>query len=314
MDIKELQYSREDLDNRVKGTSKRLDEVLDAYSKRRFYIGDVDIPRKTLNSWKNFGLLPYKLEEGGWQKLSFIECCWLLTIKEFSQLGVSLSKILLIKKELFPSQPEKIMEIYGMAVDKSHVDVKTKQLLLTAYDHPNAKSVFKKLIKDYQYSLFSPLIQGAVSEGKNIYLVYDKQNHLQIIFFDLLKDKKAYDENIQAIGNILQEAFVGINLKSIALDFLLKEKKRHNSMVLDFLNPAEARIVDLVREKNLKEITISYNNNEPATIYVTRNEPSEQVIHKVASYLKRGSFKKVEFRTRDGQLINYNETDIMKLN
>ena len=172
---------------------------------------------------------------------------------------------------------------------------------------------FKKIIGKNQYSFFTFFIQGAINEGKNIYLVYNKYDQLQIIFFDSLENEKAYKENIEAIKQILQEAFVGINLKAIASEFLLKEKKRHSDLIFDFLSPVETKIIELARGKDLKEITISFNNNKPATIYVTRNEPSDQVLQKVAKYLKQGTFKRVEFRTRDGQLINYNETDIMKL-
>ena len=188
MGISDLQYSREDLNNRIKGVSTRIDRVMDAYSERRFYIGDVDIPRKTLNSWKNFGLLPYKLDESGWQKLSFIECCWLLTIKEFSQLGISLNKILIIKKELFPSRSDKLIEVLKLGLKEADIDVVVKERLLSTYDNPQAKPIFKKLIEKNQYSFFTFFIQGAINEGKNIYLVYNKYDQLQIIFFDSLEE------------------------------------------------------------------------------------------------------------------------------
>ena len=313
MDLKDFKYSSQDLTDRLKGSSKRIDEVFDAYSTRRFYVGDVEIPRKTLNTWKNLELLPYKLEKDGWQKLSFVECCWLLTIKEFSQLGISLKKILLIKKALFPSKTEKLMEVFKMSLEKSDIDAKAKKELLAAYNHPNAVAAFRILMKEKQYSFFYLFIQNVINEDKTIYLVYDKLNRLQIFFLDKLQDLKAYEENLDTIKNVFQESFVGINLRTIAFEFLLKEKKRHTHLILEFLNEAERKILNLVREGKLKEITISYKDNKPATIYITRNEPTEAVIIKIAGYLKKGSFKKVEFRTRNGQLIHYDETDILKV-
>ena len=313
MNLKDFKYSSQDLNDRVKGTSKRIDEVFDAYSTRRFYVGDVDIQRKTLNSWKNLQLLPYKLEDDGWQKLSFVECCWLLTIRELSQLGVSLKKILLIKKALFPSETEKLMEVFKMGLEMADIDAKAKKEILAAYEHPEAIRYFKILMKEKQYSFFYLFIQGVINEDKTIYLVYDKLNNLQIFFLDKLQDVKAYEENLDTIKNVFQESFVGINLRSIAFDFLLKEKKRHRYLILEFLNEAERKILELIRGEKLKEITISYKNNKPATIYITRNEPTDEVINKVAGYLKKGSFKQVEFKTRDGQLIQYDETDVLKI-
>lgn len=316
MFFEEIKISEESLLSIANDSPEKLESYLSKYTERRFYVGDTGILRKTLNAWKNIGLLPYNLSETGWQKFSFIECCWLFCIKELSSLGVSLKKIKEIKNELFNSDGQKLKELFIYGFENYQGELKEKESLIALYNNSAVTNeMMKELIDHMQLSYFLIVVLSVTIGNQNIYLVYNKSGQMKFLLFGKIPDQKFDNENKENITSMFTESFVGLSLRKIVFDFFNKEDLRHSDgFILDFLHAKEKKIIDHIREKNAKEITIKFNDsNEPTHIRVNRNRISEEIINKVARYLKRGNYQTVEFVTRDGNLIKYEETDNIKL-
>lgn len=316
MIFEEIKISEESLIELVNHSPGQLESFIFKYIDRRFYIGDTGILRKTLNAWKNSELLPYNLSETGWQKFSFVECCWLFCIRELSSLGVSLKKIKDIKNELFKAGGEKIRELFIYGFENFEGELKERKELIELYKNPEVTTeMMNQLVENMQLSPFLFIVLSTAISNQNIYLFYDKSGQMKIIKFGKIKEKKLNKENQETITTLFSDSFVGLSFRKIISSFFNKEDLLHNDgFVVDFLQDKEKKIIDQIREKNAKEITIKFNDsNEPTHIRVKRSVITNETINKVARYLKRGNYQAIEFVTRDGKLIKYEETDNIKL-
>ena len=316
MIFQEFDISFDFLMNLLKNSPESLDIYISKYTERRFYIGDTDISRKTFNIWKKTGLLPYKLNNTGWQKISFVENCWLSCIRELGDLGVSLKKTQEIKNVLFNPDVKVLKEIFIWSLENYDGEIKEREKLLAIYKSPEATDeIVKEVFETFQVSIFFIIVLATLIGNQNIYLLYTKSGTLKLINFGVVPEPNYDRQNREEMESLFKESFIGVSFRKIVTEIFRKEDMRHNDgFIVDFLTPRERKIVDHIRERNAKEITIRFNDTtEPAHLRVTRNRISDETINKLARYLKKGNYQTIEFITRNGELIKYEETDIIKL-
>ena len=316
MYFSEFKISKDWINNALSTDPDALNRYHKLFIDRRFYVGDTNVSRKTFNIWKKSGLFPYSLNENGWKKLSLIEGCWLNCIKELISLGVSLKKIRELKDHLFDQDVQIIREILIHLVENSTDEVVGKQEALEFMKSPDRTvESMKHDFENLQVSLFSLILISIIMHDLNIYLNYNKSGKTRFTIFETLPDEKINRENQQIILDVLHDSFVSINLRNVITEFLYNESKdRHANFAIEFLNQKEKKIIEKIREKNAKEIIITFSDvMEPTHIYVNRRKIDEKVLNKVAGFLGKGKYKKVQFRTRDGLLLAYEETDIIKI-
>jgi DNA-binding transcriptional MerR regulator len=288
---------------------------IDLYVSRKFYVGDTGVNRKTLNDWEASGLLPFAYQEEGWRKFSFLEWAWLECIIEFRQLGVSFEKIKEIKNACFTVDADEIISFLKKGVQESKDLIDQKEEILAGYEyatvHPDIKLQF---VQRFQMSPFLFTLLYLVLKDPNLCIVYNNNEFCS--FFVLGEGGKDFQKvNQRVIQNLVNDSFVTLNLRKIVDKIFQKPGLRHNDdFILEFLSPGEKIIIDEIRNSNAKEITISFDEeNVPTYIKVKRNRITEETLNKVARYLKKGNYQNIEFTTRDGQLIQYSEKDIIKL-
>lgn len=315
MFFKEVKLDMEEMQRLLAEDAVGVVEYMDRYTTRRFYIGDTGINRKTLNDWENNGLLPYEYTGDGWRKFSFVEWVWLECIIELRQLGVSLEKIKDLKKLLFDLNVD---EFIGSTKERFSVyegKIDQKETVLAAFDNTELTPEIKKqFVQRTQLSYFLPYLLFLVINEPNLCLGYN--NHNFCTFFVLGGVEQDMKESNEAvISKLVDDSFVVLNLRKIVNNIFQKpDLRHHDDFILDFLSPKEKAILDEIRNTNAKEILITFDNeSNPTHIKVNRNRISKETLNKVARYLKKGNYQTVEFTTRDGQLIKYEETDIIKL-
>jgi DNA-binding transcriptional MerR regulator len=314
MFFQELQIGPDDLLNLLATNSDSFSQYMQHYSARKFYIGDTRINRKTLKDWEAAELLPYAYNEEGWRKFSFTEWVWLECINEFRKLGISIEKINTVKKALFEVDPEELFPFLQNAMQTFPGQIDKREQVLSAYTHPElTKEIRAQAVQELQMSPFLLFTMVTVLTKQNVCIVYNNHDYCSIFVMGTTDDNFRKD-NQNVFENLINDSFVVVNLRKVIDSLFQKTEHRNENFVIDFLSPKEKKIFDHIRSSNAKEITITFDkNNEPTHIKVNRNHISKETLNKVARYLKSGNYQTVEFTTRDGRLIKYEEKDSIRL-
>jgi DNA-binding transcriptional MerR regulator len=314
MFFQELQIGPDELMKLLATDTKGFYQYMQHYYTRKFYIGDTGINRKTLKDWEASGLLPYPYDEDGWRKFSFAEWVWLECINEFRKLGVSIEKINSVKKALFDVDPEELFPFLQNALQAFPGQIDKRESILSAYTHPDlTKEIRAQAVQELQLSPFLLYSMVVVLTKQNICIVYNNHDYCSMFVMGTSDDNIRKD-NHEVFENLINDSFVVINLRRVINSLFQKTEHRNENFVIDFLSPKERQIFDHIRKSNAKEIIITFDkNNEPTHIKVNRNQISKETLNKVARYLKSGTYQTVEFTTRDGELIKYEEQDSIRL-
>jgi DNA-binding transcriptional MerR regulator len=315
MFFEEIKTDIVQLQHLLTSDAKGIMKYHELFASRRFYVGDTGINRKTLKAWESAGLLPYLYEGEGWRKFSFLEWVWLECINEFRQLGVSLEKIKEIKKILFDVDADEFFDMLKQELENYDGQVDQKDNIMAAYNHPELTyEIRAQAINELQFSPFLFILYSLILTERNYCIVYNNENYCSFFLMGV-GDEMARKVNEEVFPNLTNNSFVALNLRKVTNKIFNKPELRHNdSFIIDFLMPKEKKIFDHIRSSNAKEIIISFNdNNEPTHIKVNRNQISKETLAKVARYLRSGNYQTVEFTTRDGHLIKYEEQDSIRL-
>jgi len=315
MFLKEIELSKPAIIRLLEEDIEGVLNYFEAAAKRRFYIGETNISRKNFLSWVKADLLPYEFEKDKWNKLSFIEYCWLQCIEELRALGVSFEKIKSIKRFSFEMDPSFVLSTFKSIANSYEGKVDKKDEIIEAYNHPKfTADAMATTMKNLQISPFMAHLLEIVSTNANICVAHTQAGVTKFMVWGIAEDE-VKEQNDQTIRSLFNDTYICVNLRKIVTTLLSNDRLKHNDDVaIDFLKPKEKKIINEIRERNAKEITIRFNDkSEPTHIDVKRNRISDETINKVARYLKQGNYQTIEFKTRDGQLIKYEETDIIKL-
>jgi DNA-binding transcriptional MerR regulator len=318
MFFEELQVNYSELEALMAEDLGKFEAAMDRYVIRKYYIGDTGINRKTFLDWEAQELMPYEYLEEGWRKFSFIEWVWLECINEFRHLGVSIERIKEIKSVLFTINVDNLLLSFKSELMSHQGQIDRREELEAAVDDPDTVAEIKKRMpEELQISPFFLILLFQILKDANVCIVYG-DNYCACLEFGAKSNTVKNNDTgeITALPNLLDESFIVINLRKIVTRIFQKPLSgRNDGFVIDFLSPKERIILDQIRTSNAKEIRITFDKEGDAThIKVDRNRISKEILYKVARYLKKGDYKTVQFTTRDGQLIVYDETEIIKLN
>ena len=301
----------------VKLLSSDRSGLKDVYNKlieRNFYIGEAEIPRKTLNGWQNAGLIPFTHKETGWTQFSLVEYVWLRCINELRIIGLSLEKIKKIKEFFFRHDLEEYKELFLEALRTFTGDVQDKENVIEVFKRKDIpEKIWIEAMEELQISPFTMLILEVLVNNHNLCFTIDIEDRIQVIVLGKVVDDRV-KKNEAATSQLTDCSFALVNLKKIVQGFFSSEKIGHdNDYLLAFLNKKEKAIVEKIREGGVKEIKISFSNNKPVLLKLTKDVKPDEAINKVSRILKKGEFSDISLKTRDGKLLNYEQTDLFRL-
>lgn len=314
-DVNQEDFRKENLLHLLETNTEALADLIEKISTRRFYVGETSLTRKTFLMWIRSGIMPYSFEKNKWSQLSFIEYCWLQCVIELRNIGISLDRIKKLKEELFDlSNSILASSLKEMALTyQGHVNQKGR--VLGIYKNPalNSKTL-KKAFEKIQISKFSIYLIQTLSKDENTCLIFSSDETSKFIVFGTT-DEELNAANSKMLIQIKDQSFVCVNIRNIIHSLLFKDdSKRNDDLIIDFLSKNEKEILNQIKSKNVKKITIRFSDDsKPTHIEIEKNGITEEIINKVGRFLKKGKFQIIEFRTRDGKIISYNETDIKKL-
>jgi hypothetical protein len=229
-------------------------------------------------------------------------------------MDVSHRKILFIKEFFFKLEKDELIRIIQALPLIKGIGMKKYLFMAELETDDDYYKEMESFMYEKQYSRFSFFVFGILFSKTNVCLLIDENEKCE--FMILGPDGfESMINNEVTFNDIKFKSFVLLNLYSIVLDFFEDEKLVFpNDYVVGFLTTGQKKVLQHIKEEGLSSITIRFNDGgEPTHIEPTKSKISNEDLNKVARYLKKKNFKDIEFKIRDGKLIKYKETDIIKL-
>jgi hypothetical protein len=285
----------------------------------------IGIDRKVLYVWRKQGLLPHSglPKKGGkgknWGRFSFIELCWIRVLMEYRAMGVGIDKLKGIKDFFYPkgfleaffSKP--IDDLSESLDSKTLERIKEKKLL-----NSNQQVVFTDeivtLFHQIQFSLFSCLLFATMLSKRHFILYLDGKGMFDVIDLDeVLKDPI---EGVMNFHNLLsKQSALFVNIRKIIAD--LSGTNEHFSKKMNFGQMLSDSSVSLLRDQfkdgQIKEVTLRVGEKGRPLVVIKREMSMEDLEREVRKVRKKGNYSDVLVKSRDGNVIYFEHSEILKL-
>jgi len=309
----DFNFSEKTIRNLIANGEVLKSGIYQKLTERRFFINQADIPRNILFNWNKEKLLPYDNTETGWQRFSLIEFTWLKILSQLRTFGLSLEKLKNLKTKLFAVEIDVYKKFFINSLQAYNGEIANKQAVLEVFSQKNIpKKKWTEVFDELQISVFSMLILQILVCNQNLCLVIDEKTNCSFV---VLGDPKTASkkQNDELLNDLTNSSFIIINVRKILHDFFGNQKIEYeNDYLLAFLNKKEKKIIELVRKDEVKEVKIKFQNNEIEIIECVKNENPEIAIHQIGRGFKKGDYKTVILKVRDGKVIHYEISELTK--
>jgi DNA-binding transcriptional MerR regulator len=308
-----LKESLEALSKRIYNQDPLLIAMLDDLRLPKYYIGDLGVDRNTFSYWLEKGLIPFREKKSseGWRKFSFLECIWLKVILEFRDLGIGVDKIKMIKDTLFCTRA--YAEILVEAVNKGTLSHVLSEDQIQMVKSASLDKVAME-VENTDLSVFDIFIVTALITKQGYGIGVGKDGGIHLIPVGRRKNEVTSKNVLQRLQDLLSGSFVMVNIWPLILDLLFKEGIKVSAQLTNqILSAKELDILSAIRSGNYSEISVKLNKGgEPVHLELKKEGVDHNTLRKLYAYLGRGKYNHISFKTKDGYVINYEETQIIK--
>lgn len=289
-----------------------IEKYLEAINAPCFQLREVNVSSKLISDWIKLGLLnqPLKLERR--REFSLVEAVWIKFIEELRYFGVSIQNIQRLKKNIFDDSLAEFKkniqllepnQFHSQTVKKFIEDLKRE--IVSNKDFDNAFSLGG-------FNTFSILIGLHFSVNLQFAFYSDEEGGYFIGFGKALHNinPKLSEQLVQKLS---QRSFSLINIQSIISKFFDNDKLKGNIDLYSLImTPDEKEVIEKIRTGNYKEITIKLDNGGITQLRLGKKQ-DEDLIRKISRLMKKGDYKEIHLKVRDGMTIHSTETDIIKV-
>lgn len=293
-----------------------LEEAYKKFTNQQFRSRQTGVSRRDINVWKAEGLLPDTTDESGWNQFSIVESVWLRFLTRLKKYGISNDYLLELKDYLFTNDPIKLADQFSKIKDAKLIPDEAEQVLSKVIDFLKSPppAQIKKQLKKIKFSVFGLLVMAIIKFQWSFIIAITEDKYAIIDTTSPSKRNQniAISEFITSLGN---QTILLISLKEFCIGFFENE-----SVVLDneyyfgLMNHTEQLVLNQIRTGKYKMVTVKLTDGVISHIKLTKNaSENEEIIRKLSRLFKTNEFKDIELVTRKGKIINYQETDVVKI-
>ena len=273
----------------------------------------IGFDRKLLYAWKQHGLLPFSHDNKSWNRFSFIETCWLKILLEYRSIGVGIEKLKMLKEFFFKSNF--IEEFIGKSnelIDEPNAEVELKKKLGITKKIEISDAVINEY-KKIQLSLFSLYLYSIIMTRANHSLVITTDGKIEVIDLNLLV-RDSISELPKLHTFLSDNTIACVNVRKVILE--LSGTHEHFSKT-DIGTMVSEKSVNALRklflDNNVKEVTIRISENGVATASIKKDMDLAEMQKEIYDLRKKGNFKDVIIKTRDGNIQYFEQIELVKL-
>ncbi|MDP1844209.1 MAG: MerR family transcriptional regulator [Sediminibacterium sp.] len=295
---------------------KDLKEAYNQVTIQQFRSRQTGASRRDINVWKTEGLLPDTTDESGWNQFSIVESVWLRFISRLKKYGFNNDTIVQLKDYFFTNNPIELKKHFlGIKESKlipDDLELFFSYLIDLIDSSPEAQ--LEKELKEIKFSIFGLLVMTIIKFHWSfvIAITDDKYAIIDTTSPGKRNQNFAVSEFITGLGN---QTSLLISLKEFCTGFFENE-----SVVLEsenffgLMNKDEQMVINQIRTGKYKMVTVKLTDGGISHIKFTKvASENEEMIRKLSRLFKTNDFKDIELITRNGEIINYQETDIVKI-
>jgi hypothetical protein len=301
--------------------NKYPEEVMGQYqmvfNHPRFRTRETGVSRRDISVWKKEGLFPSSdTIDTTWNEFSLIECIWLRLVSRLKKFGCDNNFILEFKEMVFSQKAKDYRNAFSLGLTHlaDNDDLENMYQKAQLRIEQMSDDALEKGLKEANYSLFGTILIPTCLFKMNM-VIYFFDNSISFAIMEIPQNK-THEENI---ANILRQlsasSYFAINLKVLCSDFFENEHLViDNDYYWAIMNLGERKVLNEIRSSKVKQVTINIKDGSITHIKPMREDKENaDMIRKLSRLMKKGEYKQIELITRDGDIIKYEETDIIKM-
>jgi hypothetical protein len=298
---------------------------------RVFTVGQIlHRPRNLYHQWKEEKLIPEhfgrdfwwqfqdliaieELEDKGWDKLNFVEACWVILVDILRTHGYPKKQIALDAQFYFKVSPERREFFQGILQRGKEHHRESFKALYNQYGEAYARDDFNKAYREVAASVtfgtFDSLLLSAVYNRSPLSFIASHSGRL----IPFLADDPLTKEQGELIEETLAGPHIIIPFYKRIEELLFDPKFTHFSSPITKLNEAETELIKALRDKRIREVNVKKSNQDEWTIRQresgTIDISDERSLFRL---LKSKDYKRVEFTAVNGNKKFFEAESIKK--
>ena len=292
-------------ENSMMGFVKFIDSLLEPI----FSISALSLTRQELNQWKAEGLIKSNDSElREWVRVNFFDFIWLKMIDIMRQSKIPFTTIHKLKKEFFEIDDQELRYLLSNAYKQGKDEIPKGEVMnliekeVVSQDYPPAvMALFKRYFPPFNLFIFGLMIERSPisilvnADGQTVYL---NPNQL------------AKTNVTEALVAFLSKPFIGVPMHTLLDEFYDNPKiKLAEQQQVCNLTKLETKVLGLLRNENIKEIRIRFNQQLRGEIiieHVNYVNPG-MLLKNVQDILQRGKYSTIKIVQEDGHLKIFEE-------
>lgn len=275
-----------------------------------FSVKESGIDSKTFHAWKLEELLP-TVPKGGWAKLSFIDYLWLQTLETMRKFGCSKKLMKAVCKALFTKAYEENLNKKTLIANIDFI-TKLKSKRALTYSEETYLNACETTLNDpiqmattnFDINYFYQLVLKCFIHNHEVGLVIFEDGSFSTYEITSTRHEESYPINL-SVPHIL------IPISSFIKKFIVDEEKEQFLTTTGILNDQEYEVVKQIRNKNVKSITITFDDNttirkiETATTGLLQGNDAKLLMQQ----LGMKNYSSIHLQTRDERTLSFTQTN-----
>ena len=253
--------------------------------------------------WTDKGVIDIpKSEEGQspWSRINLLEILWIRIVKELRRFNLPFASLAALKADMFGNVilfMRENPELVRPEIDNRYSNSPVKNLIndvLTPSDNE-----FEEFLEENKF-LFS-LIMGIVTEilffGRNINLIVYTSGKDFCFTIEGLSNQHLIQDEIDMAKN---STHLILNLRNLVAEYLLVPELEQLNDDFGFISDEEKELLNVIRDKEVKEIHIKKDDNEVLTYVATsKREIRDEQVYTIKRLLRMNEYDDVRVVLRN---------------
>ena len=274
------------------------------------------VPARVYFYWKKSGLIESFGEvdsKKGWIKINLIEYLWIKIIVILREYGVPFEKIKETKEMLFSNyldilitEKDNYIEFLRESKFSEETIKEFARVIDLVKDEVNSSPVEFEI---YQ-TLIGNLVMGLLLKNDKGYITLSKGEDSYDIGYFSIKTMTEFETFVEPY---FEKPCLFIPIRSIIEEFLDDAKKEKTAVSINLLDLKEMKVIEAIRKRDFKEITIKLESNKEAIIIEIEKDGNilDQKAKEVKRILGLNEYSEVTIKFRnDKNLYFKNKTRI----
>jgi DNA-binding transcriptional MerR regulator len=263
---------------------------------RRFTIKDVGVAYRWISYWDSKGLLIGDYSEGKWRKFNLVEFVWLKMILKLREFNIPIDKIKWIKENLM--QTVSVSELIGQeAVAEVIIKLSTegnREELIKLFNDKD----FMDQMSTQSLNLFENIILDIIT-FQNSYSILIGSTEIIPIKHSALESLSELKE----FNDMLRGSFISISISEILRDYMIREVGITNKNKLALLTREEEKVLEVLRQDNLKSVIIKYGQDKEIELLETVKVVKIDKRARLIDFIMIHGYQDITIKTQNGEIV-----------